>query len=156
MNKLLKNLFIFFIVVFAASQATASEPTEDERIAKAIQQIITSLLIKYELDSDINCQTKKYADFNLNEFVDSFPKINMLESEKSKMIKTIKDAADKIKITKPQNSDKTISQITYLGMKDAFIKANAQIGNGANYCDQLYTAAGNIFQKSKDNLKLMK
>lgn len=151
-----KNVAYIVAVSFLAIKSFAAEPTNVERLQKANTLVISAFMINFELQQDANCKSKKYNDFDWNDWINNFP-INS-GSEKSKMdaLKSLKETVEVMKKTKAPNSDKTISQFTYINMKDSLIKQNNQLGSRESYCDQVYSAAEGLFQKSKDNIKLLK
>jgi len=150
------KFYVFITINFLALNVIAAEPSNSERIQKSGAQVMSAFLLEFELQNDINCKFRKYADLDWNEWTSSFPGNSGDEKNKNEAVKSLKEAIEVMKKTKSPNSDKTLSQVLYASMKDPLIKQNTEIGSKENYCDQLYGAAKSLFQKSKDNLKLYK
>ncbi len=152
----MKYIFTVVLCLTISINCFSAEPNGTDRLKSAVTQVITAFAIKDGLDKDSYCRSKKYAEFSWNEWAESFPKNSGTESQKAEMLKSIKAAADVLKSTKAPNVDATLAEVAYLNMKDLYTKLNIHLGNNENICDQLYDNAKNIFQKSKDNIKLMK
>ena len=150
--------YIYFIAVLLCLtfKSFAAEPTNVERLQKANTLVISAFMMNYELQQDTNCKSKKYSDFDWNDWINNFPANSGNEKSKLDALKSLKEAVEVMKKTKAPNSDKTISQVTYNNMKDSLIKQNNLLGSKEGYCDQLYSAAEGLLQKSKDNIKLLK
>ena len=151
---MLKIAYSAFIFLFFSTNVIAADVASQESIKQAGIQLITAMVIKNQIDADVGCSKKTYADINLSEWADVLIKKDKgTPAEKSAIIKAYKDAVITMSKTKAPNSDKTLAQLTYSTAKDAAIKQNSSFVNNGIYCDVLYDFAIVSFKKSKEEIQ---
>ena len=154
----LKNILAFSLIfnpclVFAQSN---NAPDNDKRLMTSMTQLTAALSIQHGIANDNACKGKKYNPIPLDEYVDFIaskvekegknPKSKSEKDEMKKMINRL------IKVNIPGKG--LMWQETYnMMIKDT---KNALPISGEALCDSLNGNAVSLFQKSMDNLRLMK
>ena len=128
------------------------EPSSAERLYKSMTQLAAAVTVKKGLETDSNCQSKKYREIS----VASFVKLMALNQDQSKQAETmLKDL-----IQQAQNTKLPDGRISGPALYESMVKSakeNIRMagGNQANYCDGVNDSADGLLQKAKDNIKLL-
>ena len=154
----LKNILVFSLIfnsflVFAQSN---NAPDNDKRLMTSMSQLAAALSIQQGIANDNACKGKKYNPISLDEYVD------LITSKDEKDGKTPKTKSEKDDMKKMINGMINVSipgkglvwQETY----NMMVKNTQNISplSGEAMCDSLNGNAIGLFQKSMDNLRLMK
>jgi hypothetical protein len=134
--------------------ALAEEPSKGERVMKSFSQFSGAKLLVYELKRDPKCQKKTFLDFEPENWLSALPG-SVSQQEKTQLKEVAVKAFEVMFTTKAPNSDKSLSEVNYLTMKDMVKKIATNSGENIDECEAMYTMAQGLFQKSKDSLRLM-
>ena len=154
----LKNILAFSLIfnsflVFAQSN---NAPDNDKRLMTSMSQLAAALSIQQGLANDNACKGKKYNPISLDDYID------LITSKDDKDGKTQKTKSEKDEMKKKFNGMINVSipgkglmwQETY----NIMVKNTQNLSpiSGEALCDSLNGNAVSLFQKSMDNLRLMK
>lgn len=152
-NILACSLIFNSCLVFAQSN---NAPDNDKRLMTSMTQLTAALSIQHGIANDNACKGKKYNPISLDEYVDFIAskdekdgKNPKTKSEKDEMKKMI---GGLINVNIPGKG--LMWQETY----NMMIKNTKNVSplSGEALCDSLNGNAVSLFQKSMDNLRLMK
>jgi hypothetical protein len=150
--------FIFFCVLTGKSSfsQTTSEPTSNDRFAKAFIQLTGALSLKKGLSEDVKCSAKKYNQLPIDNFIDLLIKLD----DKNNSARPTPEKIQEMKLMILKTIDVQIPnqgvswRVNYNIMSQA-ITASSKL-NGLGLCDAINEASEGLFQKSLDNLRLIK
>jgi hypothetical protein len=142
--------------VTAFAQNTAA-PSDDDRIGKAIMQLVAVASLKEGLGNDSSCKANKYSKLTFEEFVNLLAQKDKSVggSEKEKFINQISGViSDAIKAKLPDG--KLVGQMNYDVMVQNVKNMQRSLpSQGNNYCDAVNQAADGLYQKALDNIRLL-
>ena len=147
------GLIFNYGLVFAQS---SGGPDNNQRFTTSMTQITAALSIQHGITNDPNCKGKKYTSITVDDYVDFIAakdekdgKSPKTKAEKDELMKTIGNV---ININIPGKGP--IWRETYNLMMKNIINYSQLYGEAL--CDSLNGTANSLYQKSMDNLRLMK
>ena len=153
--KLIILCFFGFNVPHILAQSN-SEPTNEKRLMASMTQITSALSIQRGINSDVACAAKKYDPISIDEYV------NFIASMDEKKDKRIRSKSEKDEMRKMLLGlvDMNIpgKGVMWQATYDLMLKNTKNFSNisGEALCDSLNSSAIGLYQKSMDNLKLIK
>ena len=147
------GLILNYGLVFAQS---SGGPDNNQRFITSMTQITTALSIQHGMTNDPNCKRKKYTSITVDDYVDLIAakdekdgKNAKTKAEKDELMKTIGNV---ININIPGKGP--LWRETY----NSTLKYRIDYSqlSGEALCDSLNGTANSLYQKSMDNLRLMK
>ena len=155
---ILTRFFLLAIALLVLVAPTrAAELDNGERIFQTSFGVITAFGLKKQLDADPQCQSKSFANFDLNQFLDAIPKDFLTRpNQRQGIAQQFADYFQKLdQIELPSGKNLVL---TYQDLKQspAVVEHQQKAGGDASaYCDKIYSHASDVFQKQIDSIKLL-
>jgi hypothetical protein len=157
----MKKLIVIFCSVLLFSLATYAQtnsgPSSDDRIGKAIMQLVAVASLKDGLLNDSLCKAKGYPKLTFVEFVNLLAEKDKSigGAAKEKFLNQISGViSDATKAKLPDG--KIVGQMNYdLMVQNVKNMQKSLLGQGNNYCDSVNEAADGLYQKALDNIRLL-
>jgi phenolic acid decarboxylase len=157
--KLLKitlGLALSRLTLSVYAQARA-EPTESERIMRSMIQLQAALSLKKGLSEDPNCSKNKYPSISIDDYINLMIKMEEKDGKKSsatpsKLAETKDMLTQMVDVQIPNQG--VAWKVHYESMNKA-ISSSSKV-SGDQLCNAVNTASEGLFQKSMDNLRLIK
>jgi hypothetical protein len=138
----------------------STEPDANQRIVQSMSQLVASLSIKRGMEADPECSPLKFRKIPVDEYVQLMKEMddkNIPGVGKSKTppnLEELKQMISKLPEVEVPNQGITW-KIMYDTMRKNISNSNPALRGGQSLCDALNNASEGLFQKSKDNIRLI-
>ncbi len=163
--KLKSTAFVAAFIVSAAFSRPAisqqsAEPDANQRIVQSMSQLIASLSIKRGMEADSECSSFKFRKIPVDEYLQLMKEMdekNIPGVGKSKTPPNLEEMKQMIlKLPEAEVPNQGVTwKIMYDAMRKNISNSNPALRGGRGLCDALNTASEGLFQKSKDNIRLI-